>query len=913
MDDNEEQMFVIKRDGSKVPIKFDSITRRNEKISKLLNLNVDCAKLSKKVIASLKNGMKTSEIDELSAEEAYGLSSRNPDYEKLASYIVINNHQKKCPKTFKSCIEKLYMYYDNDKNLTPRGKQINLITKDVYDFTMKHIDIIEKSIDHNKDFKYDYFGFKTLQKSYLLPFNSNITIETPQYMLMGVCIGIWGQHSIDINKIKLVKKVQKHLTKNKIFIHISNKSDNELINMTVNDWNTLIHNYTLLDNNMENATNIYKYIKNLIKPLDGDINKVIERYKCISDHLYTPASPTLFNSRTPYNQLASCFLVSIPDDLTKMYKFLGKIASISSRGGGVGIDLSQIRASGSKISSTQASSSGILPYLRILDNVCLQASQGRRKGSFAVYLQPWHPEIMTFLQIRLPDALPDIRCSNLFTACYNSNLFFERVKSNEKWSLFCPSKWNLVDVYGEEFNKKYLEGEEKKLYNKQIPARDIYEAMCYSRQKSGTPYMLNKDSINEKNMQKNIGTIRCSNLCCEIVEYSDDENIAVCNLTSIALPRFVKQCNYDLSIINELSLQSSIQSRDKNENIDNIIKSFLPQKYFDFKHLGEIVEQCVENCDRIIDINFYPVSDTKRANKNQRPIGIGVQGLSDVYKMMGYAWEDKESFQLNKSIFSVIYYHFLKKSHELAIKYGSYPKFNGSPYSKGILQYHMWNVKPDTSVITQQQWNEIESKVRYGMRNSMGIALMPTASTSQILGNIESIEQTTSNYSTRGTLAGTFYQIDKYLHEELKNRNMWNKQIIEQIIKDRGSVKNLDLPNNIKNIYKTVWEISQKIVIDQAADRSPYVDQTQSLNLHVEKPTLAVLSSMDLYAYSKQLKTMSYYTRSKNSLDANTFTVMEDTVGKLANKKEPYVGGERKEEEKEEEQVCYKGCVSCSA
>lgn len=901
--ENEDKMFVIKRDGNKVPVKFDSITRRNEKIAKLLNLNIDCGKLSQKVIMSLKNGMKTSDIDDLSSDEAYGLSSRNPDYGKLSAYIAINNHQKKCPKTFKECIEKLYKYYDKEKN-----KVVNLITRDVYDFTMKHIDIIEKSIDPNKDFKYDYFGFKTLQKSYLLPFNSDETIETPQYMLMRVCIGIQGQHSINISKIKLVKKVQKYLVKNKINIYIGDKSNNDLINMSIKDWNNLFidTNLTLCESSNTSSysedcdyTNlsiqIYNYIQSLIKSLEGDINKVIERYKDVSNHLYTFASPTLFNSGTPFNQLASCFLVSVPDDLTKMYKFLGKIASISSRGGGVGIDLSEIRAKGSKISSTQSLSSGILPYLRILDNVCLQASQGRRKGSFAIYLQPWHPEIMTFLQIRLPDAMADIRCPNLFTACYNPNLFFERVKNNEKWSLFCPSKWNLVDVYGDEFNKKYLEGEEKKLYDKQIPAREIYEAMCYSRQKSGTPYMLNKDSINEKNMQNNIGPIRCSNLCCEIVEYSDDKNIAVCNLTSIALPRFIKYCNYSQlgrKMINCFS-----------PNINNIIRSYSPKdhKMFDFKHLGQIVEQCTENCNRIIDINYYPVKDTERANKHQRPIGIGVQGLSDVYKMMGYAWEDKEAFQLNKSIFSVMYYHFLKKSNELGIKYGSYPAFENSPYSKGILQYHMWNVEPDTSVISKEQWNEIELNVKQGMRNSLGIALMPTASTSQILGNIESIEQTTSNYSTRGTLAGNFYQIDKYVYEELKQRSMWNSKNIEQIIKDRGSIKNLLLPDNIKRIYKTVWEISQKIVIDQAYDRSPYIDQTQSLNLHVEKPTLAVLSSMDLYAYSKQLKTMCYYTRSKSSLEANTFTVMEDTVGKLV------------KNDKEKVDVCYKGCESCSA
>ena len=895
--DNDAQMYVIKRDGKRENIKFDSITKRNEKLANLLNLKVDLGKLSQKVIMSLKNGMKTEEIDELSADEAYGMSSRNPEYGRLSSYITINNHQKKCPKNFKECIEKLYNFYDEEKK-----KHVPLITKDVYDFTMKYIDVIEKVIDSNKDFYYDYFGFKTLQKAYLLPFNSNITIETPQYMLMRVCIGLFGHHSIDINKINLKNKVQKYLiNKCKLYLYIKHKTNEELINMTINDWNELIKDLALhsqFDVLIQNySEKIYNYIQNIIKPLEGDINKVIERYKTMSDHLYTCASPTLFNSGTDFNQLASCFLVSIPDDLSKMYDFLKQIALISSRGGGIGLDLSLIRAKGSKISSTQSTASGILPYLRMLDNACLHASQGRRKGSFACYLQPWHLEIMTFLQIRLPDALSDIRCPNLFTACYIPNLFFERVKNNEKWSLFCPSKLNLVDVYGDEFNKLYLDGEEKKLYDKQLPAKEVYEAILFSRQKSGTPYMLNKDSINEKNMQSNIGTIRCSNLCCEIVEYSNEKNIAVCNLTSISLPRFVKSAYYNLNLFNN--------------DIDNLIKSYLyasregvnlyasregvnlyasregvnlydsEYKYFDFEEFGKIVEICTENCDRIIDINLYPVKNTKFANKYQRPIGVGVQGLDDVYKMMKYAWTDKEAFDLNKSIFSTMYYHFLKKSNELALKYGSYPGFEGSNYSKGILQYHLWKVEPDTSIISKEKWNNIENDVKLGIRNSLGIALMPTASTSQILGNVESFEPSTYNLYSRGTLSGTFYQINKHLYKDLKDLNMWNNDIVNQIIKDRGSIQNIKTSDKLKQMYKTVWELSQKIIIDQAYDRSPYIDQTQSLNLYIEKPTFAVLSSMDMYAYGKQLKTMCYYTRSKSSMDANMFTIMEDTIKKM--------------------------------
>jgi ribonucleoside-diphosphate reductase alpha subunit len=903
---DDEKMYVIKRNNERVPIKFDSITRRNEKIVKELNLNIDCAKLSMKVINSLKSSMKTSEIDNLSAEEAYYLSSRNPDYGKLASYIAISNHQKQCPKTFKECIEQLYNNYDEDQK-----KPIPLISTDVYDFAMKHIDRIEKEIDRSRDFKYDYFGFKTLQKSYLLPFNSKKIIETPQYMLMRVFLGIFGKHT---RKVKLCKKLQKYIVnKCKLNIYIRNRKDSEILKMTISDWNKIIlpHKYnenksnndeTLIDKTIKISNKIMKYIKKLTDPLEGDIEKVIDRYHIASEHYFTPASPTLFNSGTNFPQMASCFLISVPDDLEQMYKFLEKIAKISAKAGGIGVDLSLIRAKGSKIGSTQSEASGIIPYLRLLDNSCIQVSQGRRKGSFATYLQPHHPEIMEFLQVRLPNCSDELRCPNIFTAFYSNDLFFERMENDEMWSLFCPSKLNLTDVYGKEYREKYLEGEKNKLYNKQIKAREVYEALVYSRQKCGTPYLLNKDAINEKNAQKNIGTIRLSNLCTEILEYTDGENIAVCNLTSIALPMFVKKCNYKYLDSNE-----NVKEKNNilNSNLTNIILGYLPKNelYFDFDYLGKIVEMCVENCDRIIDINLYPVKETKRANTSQRPIGIGVQGLSDVYKMLRYSWENQKAKDLNKSIFSTIYYHFLKKTNELGIKYGSYPRFKGSPASEGILQYHMWKQEPDTSVISKKQWNEIEVNIKKGMRNSLGIALMPTASTSQILGNIESIEVSTYNIYTRGTLAGNFYYVDKHLYKELVKLNMWNTETINKIIKDRGSVQNLNISDELKEIYKTVWELSQKHVIDQSADRGPYIDQTQSLNIHVEKPTLGKLSTMDLYSWKKGLKTLAYYTRSKSAMDSTMFTIMEDTVKDKFTKKE----------EKEEPQVCYKGCETCSS
>jgi ribonucleoside-diphosphate reductase subunit M1 len=452
--------------------------------------------------------------------------------------------------------------------------------------------------------------------------------------------------------------------------------------------------------------------------------------------------------------------------------------------------------------------------------------------------------------------------------------------------------------------------EKNKLYNKQLPAREVYEALCYSRQKCGTPYLLNKDSINEKNAQSNIGTIRLSNLCTEILEYADEKNIAVCNLTSIALPMFIKPCAYSNGYLKrELDLNL-------NKDLINIISSYLPQndKYFDFLHFGRIVEMCVENCDRIIDINLYPVKETKRANKSQRPIGLGVQGLSDVYKMLKYAWSSKEASNLNKSIFSVMYYYFLKKTNELGLKYGSYPKFKGSPASKGILQYHMWKQQPDTSVITKQQWTEIECNIQRAMRNSLGLSLMPTASSSQILGNIESIEVSTYNLYTRSTLSGNFYCLDKHLYKELKDLGMWTPKIIDQIIKDRGSVQNLNISKELKEIYKTVWELSQKYVIDQSADRGPYIDQTQSLNIHIAIPNLAILSSMDLYSWKKGLKTLSYYTRGKSAMDSVMFTIMDDQVGiKVALQNEETNKKEMNKEEEMAKSVCYKGCLDCSS
>ena len=792
MSKEDTKMYVIKRNGEHVELEFDAISTRNKEIAIKLNIlqYIDISKLSYDVIKSLKSGMKTSEIDELSAETSYYQSGTNPHYGTLSLYIAVTNLHKETGK-FLECINSLITNNNQETKVYQP-----LISKNIYDFAISNIDIIQSNMDYTRDFLFDYFGLKTLMKSYLQSVN-NKTTERPQDMFMRVSLGIHGPYP---------------------------NSDKE-------------------------------YLK------CGNIAKAMETYKEMSLHKFIHASPTLFNCGTMYSQNASCFLMVIPDSIEGMYDYFKKIALISKRGGGIGIDLTGIRGKGSLVNSTGGKCSGILPVARILNEECRHVSQGKRNGSFAVYLQPWHIEIKEFLELKLPNGNPELRTRNLFTGLWNCDIFMERVERNEMWSLFCPGKVDLIKYYGEEFNSKYLEYEEKKLYSSRIKARVIYDLVLESRMKTGVPYMLYKDSINRKNPQQNIGIIRSSNLCCEIVEYTDENHVSVCNLASVSLPKFV------------------------NNGI------------FDFKELGRIVEMITENCDRLIDINLYTCEEAKKANNEHRPIGIGVQGLADVYQMLEYPWESKEARELNENIFSTMYYHALNKSIELSIKLGPYCKFLGSPASKGILQFDMWKISPCTRIISEEKWRSLKKNIiTYGLRNSMLIAPMPTATTSQILGNNECIEPYTYNIYCRATLAGTFFVFNKHLYNKLNSMDLWNNEMAKMIENNQGSIQDIDIiPDSIKKIFKTVWEIPQKEIIDQSYSRSPYIDQTQSLNIHFAKPTKAKITCMDFYAWKKGLKTGCYYLRSKSAMDAVNFSNMKSA------------------DKFEENDLCSIGCESCSS
>lgn len=810
------EMFVINRKGIKEDVRFDLITERNKEIAKKLNLSIqnDISRLSKIVIGGLKSGMTTSEIDDLSCETGMAFSTEEPEYAQLVAHIAVSNLHKQTPwNSYLVCTKKLYEY--TDKN----GNKKSLIDPELYKFvSLPNVsERLEKAIDYTRDYKYDYFGFKTLKDSYLLPFKNKITIERPQDMLMRISVGL----------------------------------------------------------------NVYSP-----DPIDVKLNNIIETYNAFSLHYYTHGSPTLWNCGTLYPQMASCFLSIIPDSIDGYghYSVYEKLASISKRGGGIGVDVTPVRAKGSLIRSTDGSASGIIPVIRELEILAQKVSQGRRKGSIAIYLQPWHPEIRDFLQVRLPTGNENMRARDIFTALWTCDLFMERVKNNQLWSLFCPDRCpDLLTTYGEEFNKKYLEYEEKKMYVEQVPANEIFILLQQSKKKTGTPYELNKDEINRKSNQKNIGMINSSNLCAEIVEYTDKDNIAVCNLASIALPRFVKGSGVEGSGV---------------------------EKYFDFEEFGRIVGLAVENCNRVIDTNLYPVKETKNANLSQRAIGVGVQGLTDVFSMLEIPWDDEKgninpkAKKLNIQIFSAMYYYALKKSNELAKVHGPYEHFKGSPASKGILQFHMWNTEPDYEMICKKKWdNLISNIVQYGLRNSLMLACMPTATTSQILGNSESIEPPTSMAYARGTLSGNHLIFYKYLYQILKKRGLWSRDLALKIRENRGSIQNIkNIPIDIQRIFKIVWEIKQKILMEMSADRAPFIDQTQSLNLYIRNPTLQILSSISMYGWEKKLKTISYYIRSDSALDNNMFSIQKDSVG------------EKMEASKKKEFKCDGDvCTSCSS
>ena len=758
-------MFVLKRDGTRESVKFDKITARIQKLSYGLEpTHVDPILVAKKVIDGVYDGVTTSELDNLAAETAASLTVRHPDYAQLASRIAVSNLHKNTIKSFSKTVEALYNYID-PKN----GLRAALIADDVYEIVMENAHTLDSSIIYDRDFGYDYFGFKTLERSYLLKMNNRVA-ERPQHMIMRVAVGI---HK-------------------------------------------------------------------------NDIEAAIRTYNMMSERWFTHATPTLFNAGTPKPQMSSCFLLQVKDDsIDGIYDTLKQCAKISQSAGGIGISIHNVRATGSYIKGTNGTSNGIIPMLKVYNETARYVDQGggKRKGSIAVYLEPWHADIYDFLDIRKNHGKEEMRARDLFTALWIPDLFMKRVEAEGEWSLMCPNECpGLSDCHSEAFEALYTKYESEGRFRKQIKARELWAAIIEAQIETGNPYMLFKDAANAKSNQQNLGTIKSSNLCTEIIEYTSPDEVAVCNLASIALPRFV----------------------DEKANT------------FDHNKLFEITYQATLNLNKIIDRNYYPVPEAKNSNMRHRPIGLGVQGLADAFILMRYPFESEEAKKLNAEIFETIYFASLTASKDLAKVDGAYETYPGSPISKGIFQHDMWQVKPST----RWEWDVLREEIlKYGVRNSLLLAPMPTASTSQILGNNECFEPYTSNIYTRRVLSGEFVVVNKHLLRDLVKLGIWNENLKNKIIAANGSVQNIpEIPQNIKELYKTVWEIKQRTIIDMAADRGAFIDQSQSLNLFIQDANFAKMSSAHFYAWKKGLKTGMYYLRTKAAADAIKFTVDQSAL-----------------------------------
>lgn len=751
-------MFVVKRDGRKEQVQFDKITSRIKKLSYGLDRNyIEPVEVAMKVVTGVYDGVTTVELDNLAAETAAYLTTKHPDYAILAARIAVSNLHKNTKKSFSAVIEDLYRYID-PKN----GKSAPLISDDVYEIVMKNADILDSAVIYDRDFDYDYFGFKTLERSYLLKLNGKI-VERPQQMLMRVAVGIHKE----------------------------------------------------------------------------DLQAAIETYNLLSQKWFTHATPTLFNAGTPKPQLSSCFLLTMKDDsIPGIYDTLKNCAVISQSSGGIGLSVHTIRATGSYIRGTNGTSNGLVPMLRVFNDTARYVDQGggKRKGAFAIYLEPWHADIFDFLDLKKNHGKEEQRARDLFFALWVSDLFMERVQANGDWSLFCPNEApGLADVWGDEFEALYEKYEAEGRARKTIKAQDLWFAILSSQVETGTPYMLYKDHANRKSNQQNLGTIRSSNLCTEIIEYTAPDEVAVCNLASIALPKFVKD------------------------------------GAFDHQRLFEVTKVITRNLNKIIDINYYPVEEARNSNTRHRPIGIGVQGLADAFILCGLPFDSVEAQTLNREIFETIYFASLTASMELATVHGPYQTFQGSPASKGILQFDMWNVTPST----RWDWATLKAEIKKnGIRNSLLLAPMPTASTSQILGNNECFEPYTSNIYTRRVLSGEFTIVNQHLLRDLVQLGLWNDQLKNKIIAANGSIQSVEeIPARLKEVYKTAWEIKQKTVLDMSADRGAFICQSQSLNVFMAEPNFAKLSSMHFYAWKKGLKTGMYYLRTKAAAEAIKFTV----------------------------------------
>ncbi len=753
-------MFVVKRDGKKELMMFDKITARVRKLCYGLNELVDPVKVAMRVIEGLYDGVTTTELDNLAAEIAATLTTAHPDYAKLAARISVSNLHKNTKKSFSEVMEDLHTY------INPRtGKKAPLLADDVYNVIMDNKEILDSTIIYNRDFGYDYFGFKTLERSYLLKLNGKI-VERPQHMLMRVSLGI-------------------HL---------------------------------------------------------NDIYSAIETYELMSKKYFTHATPTLFNSGTPKPQMSSCFLLTMKEDsIDGIYDTLKQSAKISQSAGGIGLSIHDIRATGSYIAGTNGTSNGIVPMLKVFNDTARYVDQGggKRKGSFAIYVEPWHADIFDFLDLKKNHGKEEMRARDLFYAMWIPDLFMKRVQDNEEWTLMCPNECTgLADKHSEEFEALYTKYESEGKGRKSIKARDLWEKILESQIETGTPYMLYKDAANSKSNQQNLGTIRSSNLCTEILEYTSPDEVAVCNLASIALPMFIKN------------------------------------GVFDHKELFRITKRVTKNLNRVIDRNYYPVKEAENSNFKHRPIGLGVQGLADTFINLRLPFTSDEAKQLNQEIFETLYFAAVTASMEEAEKDGVYKSYKGSPISKGQFQHNLWGLE-DEELSGRWNWEKLRKDVKkHGVRNSLLVAPMPTASTSQILGNNECFEPYTSNIYTRRVLSGEFIVVNKHLLEDLVELGLWNEGLKQEIMRANGSVQNIDsIPEDIKELYKTVWELSMKDIIDMSRQRGYFIDQSQSLNLFLEGATMAKLTSMHFYAWKSGLKTGMYYLRTKSAVDAIKFTL----------------------------------------
>lgn len=779
-------MYVLKRDGRREPVQFDKITARIKKLCYGLHSAVDPTKVAMRVIEGVYDGVTTTELDNLAAEVAATNAVTHPDYAQLASRIAVSNLHKATKKSFTETMQDLHEYVD-----PITGENASLIAEDVWEIIEKNSELLDSSIIYDRDFNYDFFGFKTLERSYLLKIDGNIA-ERPQQMLMRVAVGI-------------------------------HKDD------------------------MESA---------------------IETYNMMSEGWFTHATPTLFNAGTPKPQMSSCFLLTMKEDsISGIYDTLKQCAKISQNAGGIGLAIHDIRATGSYIKGTNGTSNGIVPMLRVFNDTARYVDQGggKRKGSFAIYIEPWHADVFDFLELRKNHGKEEQRARDLFYALWTPDLFMKRVEENGDWTLMCPNECpGLTDSWGEEFEALYTKYEAEGKGRKTIKAQDLWFKILESQVETGTPYMLYKDAANGKSNQQNLGTIRSSNLCTEIIEYTSHDEVAVCNLASIAVPKFVKE-----------------------------------DRSFDHDKLFEVTYRVTRNLNRVIDRNYYPIPEARNSNMRHRPIGLGVQGLADAFILMRFPFDSEEARQLNKDVFETIYYAACTASKDMAKEDGAYETFEGSPASQGKLQFDMWGVTPSD----RWEWDILKAEIKeHGMRNSLLMAPMPTASTAQILGNNECFEPYTSNIYTRRTLSGEFIVVNKHLLRDLTKLGLWDDDMKNRLIAANGSVQNIpEIPENLKVLYRTAWEIPQRAILDMAADRGAYICQSQSLNVFMENVNNSKLTSMHFYAWKKGLKTGMYYLRTKAATDAIKFTV--DKKYKTQPQEEQAAAAAKPEEMTYEQQV----------